>query len=74
MSRGISGRIVIEVDPELKRRLYAVLAMSGSTLKDWFVASASQHCEQAVQSDSFPARQRTKKSEKIGPVNRAGSK
>jgi hypothetical protein len=54
MSRGGSGRIVIEVDPELKRRLYAVLAMSGSTLKDWFVASASKYCDHAVQSDLFP--------------------
>jgi hypothetical protein len=55
MARGMSGRIVIEVEPELKRRLYAVLAMSGSTLKDWFVASASQHCDRALQPDLFSA-------------------
>jgi len=41
MSRGKSGRIVIEVDPGMKRRLYANLALEGSTLKDWFVGRAS---------------------------------
>ena len=30
----------MEVDPDLKRRLYSVLASEGSTLKDWFVARA----------------------------------
>lgn len=37
---GNSGRIVIDVDPELKRRLYSSLALSGSTLKDWFTSTA----------------------------------
>lgn len=44
MARGESGRIVIEVDPTLKRELYAALALSGSTLKDWFVRSAESYC------------------------------
>ncbi len=43
MSRGESGRIVIEVDPTLKRELYAALALSGSTLKDWFVRNAEAY-------------------------------
>src|SRR5256885_2688873 len=29
VSRGTSGRIVIEVEPELKKQVYAVLALSG---------------------------------------------
>jgi len=37
MARGPSGRIVIEVDPNLKRDLHAVLAADGVTLKDWFL-------------------------------------
>ena len=45
MSRGKSGRIVIEVDPAMKRRLYASLALSGSTLKDWFVGHASGYID-----------------------------
>jgi DNA (cytosine-5)-methyltransferase 1 len=46
---GKSGRIVIDVEPELKRRLYALLSLSGSTLKDWFKKVASQHCEEQSQ-------------------------
>lgn len=41
---GPSGRIVVDVDPEMKRRLYASLALSGSTLKDWFSEVASAYC------------------------------
>lgn len=40
---GQSGRIVIDVNPALKRKLYASLALSGSTLKDWFTATAEAH-------------------------------
>ena len=49
MSRGESGRIVIEVDPGMKRRLYASLALSGSTLKDWFIKSASVYMNEQDQ-------------------------
>jgi hypothetical protein len=41
MSRGPSGRIVVEVDPALKKRLHAALTLDGITLKDWF----RQHAE-----------------------------
>ena len=40
MSRGTSGRIVIEVDPDLKRILYSNLAVRGFTLKKWFIENA----------------------------------
>ncbi len=40
MAIGDSGRVVIDVDPSLKRRLHAVLAGRGKTLKAWFVAHA----------------------------------
>jgi len=53
MPRGESGRIVIEVEPEFKRRLYVALAMSGSTLKDWFLKSAAQFCDEASQPSLF---------------------
>jgi hypothetical protein len=36
MSRGSSGRIVVEVELALKKRLYAALSLDGATLKDWF--------------------------------------
>ena len=43
MARGPSGRIVIEVDPALKRDLHAALAAEGLSLKDWFINRARQH-------------------------------
>lgn len=43
MSRGPSGRIVVEVDPDLKRRLYTALTHDGTTLKDWFITEAEQY-------------------------------
>jgi DNA (cytosine-5)-methyltransferase 1 len=50
---GESGRIVIDVEPELKRRLYAALSLSGSTLKDWFMKSAEEFCEEKKQPSFF---------------------
>ncbi len=55
MSRGESGRVVVELDPELKRQLYSRLALSGLTLKDWFIQNATQYCEHATQGDLFVA-------------------
>lgn len=41
---GASGRVVIDLDPEMKRLLYATLALSGCTMKDWFAQVASTYC------------------------------
>jgi DNA (cytosine-5)-methyltransferase 1 len=38
-----SGRIVIEIDPELKQKLYDALANDGGNLKEWFVKKASHY-------------------------------
>ncbi len=46
---GNSGRIVVNIEPELKRRLYATLSMSGITLKDWFIKSAATYCAEQRQ-------------------------
>jgi len=43
MSKGDSGRIVIEIEPMLKRQLYSTLAMDSSTLKDWFIQCAESY-------------------------------
>lgn len=53
MARGDSGRIVVEIEPEMKRRLYSALALSGSTLKDWFLKAASEFCADAGQLSLF---------------------
>ena len=49
MVRGQSKRIVIEIDPELKKSLYIELAKEGRTLKDWFVEKVIQKIE-----DKYP--------------------
>lgn len=47
--RSESGRIVIDVQPTVKRRLYAALSLSGLSLKDWFMQTASDYCSKNLQ-------------------------
>lgn len=42
MARGKSGRVVLEIDPELKRRLYATLETNQQTMKEWFIREAEE--------------------------------
>ena len=42
MAKGESGRIVIEIDPALKRELYASLDSEELTLKKWFLMNTEQ--------------------------------
>ena len=53
MAIGESGRIVLEIDPELKRKLYSMLALENKTLKEWFIALAVQHIETQQQLSLF---------------------
>lgn len=43
MAIGPSGRIVIEVDPDLKRELYSCLSADQMSLREWFLESARQY-------------------------------
>jgi len=45
MPRGKSGRIVVEVEPDLKGRLHATLALDGLTVKEWFVERAKDYVD-----------------------------
>lgn len=58
--KGDSGRIVIEVDPDLKRRLYSALAMKNLTLKQWFIGLAEQHLSAQAVSSSLARRPKSK--------------
>ena len=49
MARGPSGRIVIEVEPDLKQALYEALAQDGVSLKQWFVGRAEHFIEERYQ-------------------------
>lgn len=53
MAIGESGRIVLEIDPELKRKLYSVLALENKTLKEWFIGIAVQHIDTQQQPSLF---------------------
>lgn len=41
MARGKSGRVVLEIDPELKQQLYYALETNRQTMKEWFVSEAN---------------------------------
>ena len=47
MPKGESGRIVVELDPSLKRALYSVLAMENKTLKEWLIEHAQSYVAEA---------------------------
>lgn len=49
MSIGSSGRIVIEIDPDLKQDLYSVLEKDGLNLKQWFLENARQYLKDRSQ-------------------------
>lgn len=49
MSIGKSGRVVIEIDPHLKKELHTVLRRNELTLKDWFVKSAESYIRDNMQ-------------------------
>ena len=42
---GKSGRIVIEIEPEMKQQLYSALASKGLNLKEWFVGNVDDYLE-----------------------------
>jgi hypothetical protein len=50
---GDSGRIVVEVEPDLKRRLYSALALEHQSLKDWFIDRATEYVRSQQQPDLF---------------------
>ena len=42
MAYGKSGRVVIDIDPAIKRRVYVALARRGLTMKEWFRGVAEE--------------------------------
>ena len=56
MAIGDSGRIVLEVEPLLKRRLYSALQLERMSLKDWFIARAEEYVQSQQQPGLFGPR------------------
>ena len=62
MAKRSSGRVVVVIEPALKRDLYVELTRRGLTLKSWFVEQAARFLEQsrpahAVRRQGHPDRQ-----------------
>ncbi|WP_018276024.1 hypothetical protein WKI13_02250 [Teredinibacter turnerae] len=62
MSIGNSGRIVIEIEPDLKRQLHAVLRLEGKNLKSWFLENVEELLEYQARQQSLPFEVDKKKS------------
>lgn len=60
MSIGGSGRIVIEIDPAMKRELYAALQRDQKTLKEWFLIRAEEYVTNGGQLSMFGKETRQK--------------
>ncbi|KUJ82968.1 hypothetical protein AWR36_010520 [Microbulbifer flavimaris] len=54
MSIGSSGRIVIEIEPDLKKELHSALKEDGVNLKSWFLDNVEQFLLKRSNS-AFPA-------------------
>lgn len=49
MAKGSSGRIVVEIDPELKQELYEALGEQGLNLKQWFLENVEVLLSERIQ-------------------------
>ena len=46
---GESGRVVVEIDPEIKKLLHQSLKEDGTNLKDWFLAQTADYLNSKTQ-------------------------
>lgn len=61
MAQGPSGRMVVEIQPDLKRRLYAELTQEGLTFKEWLTGQVERYIADRSQPLLFVA-------ESVGPT------
>ena len=54
MAKGSSGRIVIEIDPDLKQELYGALEKEGLNLKQWFLENVETYLRDRSQLSLLP--------------------
>ena len=50
MAKGSSGRLVIEIDPSIKKELYERLGEKGLNMREWFLINANAYLKQNKQS------------------------
>ena len=49
MAKGSSGRLVIEIDPLIKKELYERLGEKGLNMREWFLINANAYLKQNKQ-------------------------
>ena len=50
MAKGSSGRLVIEIDPSIKKELYERLGEKGLNMREWFLINANAYLKKNKQS------------------------
>tara|TARA_B110000902_G_scaffold227470_1_gene266822 strand:+ start:512 stop:703 length:192 start_codon:yes stop_codon:yes gene_type:complete len=50
VAKGSSGRLVIEIDPSIKKELYEKLGEKGLNMREWFLINANAYLKQNKQS------------------------
>jgi len=50
VAKGSSGRLVIEIDPLIKKELYERLGEKGLNMREWFLINANAYLKQNKQS------------------------
>ena len=58
MSRGPSGRLVVELKPDLKQQLYVALSLDNLTFKEWLVGQVERYVSEHRQPSLFAAEPR----------------
>jgi hypothetical protein len=53
MPRGSSGRIVLEIEPSIKKELYSALDIDAITLKRWFLNEVLRYLKERGQLSLF---------------------
>ena len=53
MAKGTSGRLVIEIDPDLKKVLYQALGDEGLNLKQWFLSNVEEYLNRQTELPFF---------------------
>jgi len=50
VAKGSSGRLVIEIDPSVKKELYERLGEKGLNMREWFLINANAYLKKNKQS------------------------
>lgn len=55
MARGTSGKIVLEIEPAEKEKLYSAVKRNGLTMKEWFLQQMDIYLDRSVIAEPHPS-------------------